>query len=711
MFVTILLTGGCGSGEEAIDNAADAPNSFPEAKNPNDDFQSGTTGDSNNAVGLAANEVRITVEVPHGVAPEGELTRRNLRIIRPDSVEVYRTNQSLQPLGSVNVSRRTDDSGREVIAFNDGRPIGPDVIIEVVVGNTRIRSLAADDDRDLKVNPYSEFLVTKVLGGYTQTEFNQVMDCVNSTDGSLCLNKYVWATLADQVHDFEIDIPDNYSLSQALQLLEGRADFTGYVTAMADYALLGNDSSGFVSASSVDFNSIWTGFELGQTFAESSLAGSGQWGVRTGQEKRLEDTNGVAWVYPGLTLTSLDVFGISVTSLASDTPYNRETLIHTRDDQFYSRGSETWDLNSHASAPGAATLANDTRLLAGRALYQSVTGRGSSRIIGWTRNPYPLDAWVGGDPSSPDRLTSVHFSAGKAIELRSENGELKREQLLEDHFLSALEIHLARQLDFDAGTLSGRNYNLVTFTTRLGNENTPVVVEAGIGTWQVTGQVVIQDLATMTVARDSSGAVITGSGTRSGERLMSPRPSILNSGTRDTGRLSLDLDAVTSNTSKPQIGTGASSPDGTLLAFNLDNFTTGDGLLVAGEQTTTVPVAGHYRLQGVSLGLDDTSNQLSHFDQSVLTINSASQATLRLNGFDVVHRIADDEVVPPADIAETTILLNYSHLGSGRVLLTGSGIELEGFVTPDQQQWLMNVRQLDGAQKALGLVIATPLPE
>ena len=57
---TLLLTAGCGSGEDAIEGAASQPNDFAGNKNPVDDFSSGSTGDSNNAGGLASNEVRVT---------------------------------------------------------------------------------------------------------------------------------------------------------------------------------------------------------------------------------------------------------------------------------------------------------------------------------------------------------------------------------------------------------------------------------------------------------------------------------------------------------------------------------------------------------------------------------------------------------------------------------------------------------------------------
>ncbi|CAN0568676.1 unnamed protein product, partial [Laminaria digitata] len=265
---------------------------------------------SNNASGLAKDEVRITMEVPESVAPGGELTRRNLRIVEPDTIRVYLTDQTLRELGSVETRSRREDSGRTVIRFENGQPIGPNVVIEATYGNSRMRSLAADEDRDVKVNPFSEYLVTNSLDLYSSGEFSQIMDCVNDVNGSLCLNKYVWPTLADQVHDFEIDIPGNLDVDGALDLLEERGDFARYVDAMADYALLGESSSGKIEASAANYNSVFWGVELGQTFLESSIAGSGQWGVRIAREETTTDQNGTGYVYPGMTLTSLDAFNI-----------------------------------------------------------------------------------------------------------------------------------------------------------------------------------------------------------------------------------------------------------------------------------------------------------------------------------------------------------------------------------------------------------------
>lgn len=712
---TLVLTAGCGSGEDAIAGAAGQPNDFAGNKNPVDDFSSGSTGDSSNTGGLTSNEVRVTMEVPGGVTSDGEPTRRNLRIVQPDRVSVYYTNPALQNLGEPPISSRTDSEGFTIIEFTEGLPLGPDVIIDASYGNTRMRALAADADRDVKVNPFSEYLVRNTLSSYTAGEFQTILDCVADEGGELCLNKYVWSTLADQVHDFEIEIPSNVGLGGALDILEDRGDFARYVSAMADYAVLDETSSGKISASSADYNSVFLGIELGQTFLESTLSGSGQWGVRTAQEEVLTDENGTGYVYPALTLTSFDAFNIRVTSLANDIPYDREALIHQAGNDFFVRGSEYWERNTHSSSPGAATLLEDTRLLAGRALYQSITGRGSSKIIGWTRNPYYLDAFTSApedETTGPDRVISGYFSAGKAIELEADGDQLRRLGTLEDQYLSVLEVNLLRKEGFDADSLNGRDYNMLYLGTRFSDETTPLTIEAGVGQWQISGGTVNQSQSFTSLQRDSSGTVTTDStGTRTESWTLSNRTSRLSNGDVDIGRLNLDITTASGDFQRPDIGVGASTPDGTLMAFNLDDSPLGDGILIAAEQTANnAPATGQFRLQGVALALTSQTNRLRHFDNALLTIESSSSATLSPTSLTSTHSVDDETVTKPALESLADIDLALSQLGDGRVEFTSGNLVLEGFHTASQDQFYLRFRSTGGGEEQIGLLVATRLP-
>lgn len=706
--LSVTMLSACSSGSDALSDVRGRPNSFPQGSNSLNDFDTGSTGDSDNASGLASNEIRVTVEVPTSVAPEGELTRRNLRIVEPDRIQVYETDSSLRELSSVDVDIRSEDDGRRVITFNDGLPIGPNVIVKAYVGNTIIRSLVADDDRDVKINPFSEYLVNNGLGGYTTEEFQLVMDCVNSESDSLCLNKYVWSTLNDQIHDFEIDIPDNYSVAQAVANLAIRPDFATYVANMADYALLDAASTGSINASSVDFNTVLLGLELGQSFDVESPGNSGLWGIRIAQEERLEDSNGVAYVYPGMTLANFDIFNIRVTSIASDVPYNRETLKQAPDNTFSSEGSETWSLNAHTAAPGASTLQDNLRLVTGRALYQSITGRDSSNIIGWTRNPFYLDAYVGGG-DAPVEVLAGYFSAGNAIKLTESGNDLKREKTLENHYLSVFEFNLAQSDGFSLSTLGGKTYNVVGINMTFADSGNVMNVESDVGTWAVSNDgTVLEALGYQALTRQASDATIsTTAAVRSAaSRTISLRTSHLTTGDKDTGRLNLSVgDGDTGNI------IGASSPDGGLLAFNLDDVTErGDGLIIAAPQATgAAPDTGSYRLQGFSLGLDTNINHLTHFQNSVLTLSPGS-ATLQLEGLEVVHTVSPLAVTAPGSVSQTINLTTYTDSGNGQLTLTDGNLFLTGFVTEDREKLILRVVDNSSPEKVIGLAMATKLP-
>ncbi len=716
--VVILTTliSACSFPNDALEEAARQLNSFPPALNALDDFVSTSTGDSSSLADLdVGDQVRITLEVPESVEPGGEATRRNLRIVEPDTITVYQTDQSLGFIDFEPVRIKRESDGRAIITFDNGTPVGPNVIIEATYGGTTLRALATDVDSDIKINPFSDLLIQEILGNYTPGEFDQVMDCVNDVGGTLCINKYVWGTLADQIHDFEIDIPTGLNADQAISFLTGRGDLISYMSAMADYALLDSTAAGVVSASSADYNTVLWAPELAQTFREASISGSGQWGTRSASEKTVTDINGTGYFYPGLTLTNFSLFNINVTQLSSDIPYNRQVLIQTSSNDFFERSN--WDINSHSSAPGAATLEEDTRLLAGRSMYQSITGRTSSEIIGWTRNPYYLDAFAGGSPDEPDRLVSSYFTAGKAIELVSEQRKLKRDQLLENYYVSVLELNLLREEGFQEETLNGRDYNVVYLSTQVDDEGAePFVIESGVGSFSISGQNVTASLTTSSVRRSNTGIVSSSTGLRAPDWLISERPSrvfVAGEGQQQVnlGRLSLDSDTVSNPDDIPQVGIGASTPDGDLLAFNIDTGTIGNGLLIAGEQTSaTRPSSGTFKLQGVGLAMADNTNRLAHFNNAVLTIQSTASAELDRRRLEVTHDVSGETVSAPATQAPGPLTLAYAGTGSGNVTFTGGNVTLTGFHTADQNQFYLQVRETAAPDELLGLVLATRIP-
>lgn len=732
LLATALLLSACGGGESAIDGAKNIPNRFGNTQNALDDFSSGSTGDSSNARGLKPNQVRVTMELPANLAPEGEQTRRNLRIVIPDQVRVYRTNTSEQKFDDVRYSTEKGTDGHFILSFENGVPIGPDVIIEARYGTATMTALAADADRDVKVNPFSHYLVTEVLWNrYLTDDLQTVMACV---DNASCLNKYVWGTLADQVHDFEIDIPANANINQATSALAARADFASYVADMADYALLGQTSSDRISASAADYNSVFFGLELGQTFRESNVVGAGQWGVRMAQEERLTDDNS-AFLYPALTLTSFDAFNLNITSLATDIPYDRQTQLHgffdltesgISEQVFFERGTETWERNSHSSAPGAATLTTETpaRLLAGRALYQTITKRNSSLINGWTRNPYYLNAFTSepvDEQSGPDRVLTSYFTGGKAIALEDDNGKLKRQNTLENHYLSVFELHLQRAEEFHVSDMAGQAYNVTYLATRFA-DGAPATFETGHGQWafgSANDQTLngTANVDQFTLARDASGGVATPDTSNDTWNLINRR-SRLSSGDIYMGRLGLfrnEIDERTNfndpNFGIPDMGLGAATPNQDLMAFDLNDGTLGSGLLVAGKTLTDGALTeGTYRLQGAIVGVTQEENRLYHVNNAQLTLANSS-ASFEGTTMMVNHLIEDNEVEAPEELP-MQFNGSFTTTSEGGISITGAGeYEMHGFYTGAGNQVFLVISDDTGPEMKTGLLLATLVEE
>jgi hypothetical protein len=244
-----------------------------------------------------------------------------------------------------------------------------------------------------------------------------------------------------------------------------------------------------------------------------------------------------------------------------------------------------------------------------------------------------------------------------------------------------------------------------------------MVIESGVGDWAVSGQTITQTLNTNSVQRDNTGNVTAfNPALRNDSWLISERPSRVFSGGKKVqqslGRLSLDRDTLDSNPDdQPQVGTGATTPDGTLMAFNIDTATIGKGILIAGEQTSiSRPGTGRFRLQGVGMAMANGSNRLAHFDKAVLTLNSLSNADLTLSRLEVVHDVSAETVSEPA-AASSSVSLGYTGDASGSASFTATNLTLTGFYTADQDQFYLQVRQTTADDELLGLVLATRIPD
>jgi hypothetical protein len=452
------------------------------------------------------------------------------------------------------------------------------------------------------------------------------------------------------------------------------------------------------------------------------------------QVERLTEDNR-AFLYPALTLTSFDAFNLNITSLATDIPYDRQTQIHgffernnsgIPEQLFFERGTETWERNSHSSAPGAATLTTETpaRLLAGRALYQTITKRNSSLINGWTRNPYYLDAFTSepvSDQSGPDRVLTNYFTGGKAIALEDDNGKLKRRNTLENHYLSVFELHLQRAEEFKVSDMAGQAYNVAYLATRFA-DGAPATFETGHGQWafgSANDQTLngTANVDQFTLGRDASGGVATPDTSNDTWNLINRR-SRLSSGDIYMGRLGLfrnEIDERTNfndpNFGNPDMGLGAATPNQELMAFNLNDGTLGSGLLVAGKTLTNGALTeGAYRLQGAIVGVTQEENRLYHVNNARLTLANSSASfegvTMMVN-----HLIEDNEVEAPEELP-MQFNGSFTTTSEGGISITGAGeYEMHGFYTGAGNQIFLVISDSTGPEMKTGLLLATLIEE
>lgn len=696
--LTTLLTACGGGGDDAVEDAGSRPNSFPGNKNPSDGFSESSTGDTSNSNGLEKNQVRITVEVPSSMAPSAPLSRRNLRLVQPDSISVYRTNQTLRQVASIDTERGVDNDGLDIIEFPESQPLGPDVLIEVSYNGTRIRAFATDQDQDIKVNPFSEYAVRYGLGGYSQDEFEAVMDCVSSSDEALCINKIVWSILADQIQDFEIDIPDGNTLNSAVELLADRADFAGYVDDMSGLAQIPADVSDVIAANSVDMNTVFFGLELGRSNRFSDQFAS-QWGTLRGYEEKLE-SSGTAYIYPVLSMASFQVFNINVTSMASDIPYERATLTRFPSNAYDARGREFWGINSHATSPSAASIGNDTRLMTGQSLYQSITNKGSAQLIGWSRNPFYRDAHLTLLNSSPNALLSSYFSGGTAIELEGSSGDYERGAKLEEHFTSVFDFSLTQSTAFQISSLAN-DYSVVSFSVQLGKSPSPFKASSYIGDWSGTSASYNQTIKTLEIARSDNGTVVTTPSAVTGPETVTVanRTSETSAGNKNNGRLNVAVGGS-------QAGIGASNPDGSIIAFNLDNSTDGNGILIGLSGASSSPDANtSYRLQGTIAGLGSDTNYLRQIKGGQLSFINGTAAEISLAGLEVEQEISTRNLTRPQRLNAPSTELTYTTTDS-LSLTDGGNLSLDGFVSNDKEYLVLRVRNASGSgEEYLGLLL------
>ena len=712
--IVALSLSDCLSSSDSTGEARDRPNTFPPLQN---DFTETSSGDANVCRKLESNEVCVTVEVPRALAhPGAEESRRNLYVTSPQSIEVMQLGSGLRQVDSLTISQRETEQGSTIIALEDFKsiPSDPDYIVKATLpGGAVVQGPLSDSDQDIKLNPFSEYLVSETLFKLGTAELQAIKQC--DASNNICLNQLVWPALVDQIQDFEIRIPDGMGLIESVDYLATRADLTGYVDDMVDTLQVPDERTDEVAGHSIDFNTVYFGLELNSRTLEDGGT-AGQWGIRRATTGKMVGNGGTAEVYPTLTLATFNVLGLAASSIAGQVPYGHQTLTQSGSDMF---SDQEWAPNLYETAPGVAFIRDGRFLEAGRTVFQSVTRESDGYLWGWAPNPYFFNSYILPDGEGiPKGLLASYFQSGKALKLgQPKDGKYQRFGTLADLAIGALEVSL-RQLEseqkdtpFNLSVLDGV-YNEVSLSVELdASASNPVAARIQAGQWESNGP--NSDRAVFVETSDSAWVVHrTEAGTTTG---LQPE-SVSNKITLEN-----EPDEIYLGTANPKAsayygrlnvsgtghqGTGAGLQGGDFIAYTYADASRGAGIKLAARDTSSnLAVGATYLLQGFTLGMTDEINRLEHFSESSLTIQSATEASLSLNPVRVTHTLQDRAVSEPRRPGARTLSGTITEQTGSRITMEfpSEALTLEGFLAQGGDLLVLTARDSDDG--SVGLVL------
>lgn len=77
----------------------------------------------------------------------------------------------------------------------------------------------------------------------------------------------------------------------------------------------------------------------------------------------------------------------------------------------------------------------------------------------------------------------------------------------------------------------------------------------------------------------------------------------------------------------------------------------------------------------------------------------------------MIHQVNAETVSVPQTKVPDDVSFTYSANNDGTATFTGGTLTMEGFFTSDQDQFFLQLRDTDGEEEMLGLVMATRLPD
>ncbi|OZG70518.1 hypothetical protein BTA51_25635 [Hahella sp. CCB-MM4] len=673
---SLALTG-CGGGEESLDGLGT--------------FGSPSTNNGNGVDDpVASNEINLRVEATTGMR-SATVSQRLFDFMTPakafaidagSSVSADIKVRHLSRDGEVLYDGVIDEgdyfivdneNGTYTIVFDGSSiPNRMDLAIIATLSNgTVLRRGLPNTAEGIVINAATEYAVQQFYSSFSsQSELDNLLSCTSGCDGQSETHMLNWLALNNAVMDFEITIPDDYDLDEAIDLLDSNSLVQDYVDQFIDTiketkveSIDNSTIAKALSNRSGNYNSVLFAMGLNQGLPDESDADNKTVVFSNQTSDVLTNTASdvTSYIYPKIVIsTSILSFN---PVLIEQVPWSRTSLTQLSDNTF-DTSSTIIDTETNRQEGTVFTfLSPKGHFDMARLQTQTITQETSASPTGWLNNPfftrYYSTKSADADTETSEGIASAYISDGLVFRLsENSNGKYDREETLEkSHTFGWLySLKMTDSDDFDIETLDEADYGVVSLTQKLETTN-PMELRAGIEQWSVNGstlQVTQPTLGggdpeifkTYETGRNSdlSANAVSIVATNDGSYNLSAiaSPSNINTGSdKFTGRVQLN----NWNSAGDDRGdwTGASDPLGNILVLRTNSEESGQGIAHAVKiSKTNVSLAGNrYYLFGNSFQSTDMETVLSNFNLSTLEFDSSSNATLTVKELKVAQTIGD----------------------------------------------------------------------
>ncbi len=761
----LLLLSGCGGGSEAVDAAGKTVNSF--ARNTvtaDEEIVENGTSDTTSCTGTAVSGVTycLAVEATETmiaswqtdlfdlITPSKAYAFRGLTTVPAKSIEIIQVDENLNQVSNSLVPSYTVTDNPELgtysITFSESPPARIDIVAKVTLDNGQVllapfidSSIDENFDPIVIVNVVSDFLVkqlydkldtTDALNNLlpcsdTGSDFGNNVDCTNQPFSKFSL----WATLSELTQSYEIDIPADYTIAQAFELLNETSEFKTHINTVLNEIMRTQEtfvggtereldsiaidpSNTLENLSSIEsYNSSLFSLGFNQTTPDSSSKGAA---ISTTVSSLFADSSG-AVSYPELTRNTSNLY-VTLTNLNEDFPTLRTSLMLSQaNDLSLSAGTN----NSLSASPGSSFLTSQGFYVTGVVPFQTITDKTGTVGVGWQSDPY-TQLYYAPDSSGnePQAMISSFVRNGSSYSISTTDGLVwTRDSKQEEQLSFAWVQHTQVPEDddgypidtpgegfIDTSKISGKDYGVINFSLKLDDTSDIITTHGKVSKWSASADQIEQSQSPQ-VTLNGEDHYLSYSFTRDTSQTLTVLPPATETSfnrsydvsaskrSSDSGILDLYLGRLTvsapSNTSEQN--QASSTPTGSMITVTQNEAAAGQGLINALEARTIAPTnltGTVYRLAGNSFGANAASNVLRSYNNSILELTSGSTATLTFNTLESTHNVSTQTVSGVSEVSISATTGTYDVNSDGLIQFTfldvqgtGKTLILKGFMS------------------------------